>query len=60
LFMLRPTQRWHESHIRYGSWSLAGPPHIGQDIWPPRDRDRTATAARRSATATNAPSHTFI
>ena len=37
-------QRWHESHITYGSWSLAGPPHDGQDIAPPRDRDRSASA----------------
>ena len=32
----------------------------GQDIRLPRDRDRTATTAKISATATNAPIHMFI
>ena len=41
LFILRPMQRWHKSHIPY---SFAGPPHDGQDIAPPRDRDRSASA----------------
>jgi len=53
-------QRWHESHITYGSWSLAGPPHDGQDIAPPRDRDRSASAARISATMQNVLSNMFI
>jgi hypothetical protein len=44
----------------HGSWSLTGPPHDGQDIGPPRDRDRSASAAMISATMQNVLSNMFI
>jgi hypothetical protein len=45
-------------HIRL--MSLAGPPHDGQDIAPPRDRDRSASAARISATMQNVLSNVHL